>query len=53
MPNVNKAIVMGVLGRAPEIKSFANGSSITIFSVRLLPTRRARPLKSIKRLLNV
>jgi len=33
MPNVNKAIVMGVLGRDPEIKNFPNGGSITTFSV--------------------
>lgn len=33
MPNVNKAIVMGILGRDPEIKNFSNGGSITTFSV--------------------
>ena len=33
MPNVNKAIVMGVLGRDPETKNFPNGSSVTTFSV--------------------
>ena len=33
MPNVNKAIVMGVLGRAPETKHFPNGGSVTNFSV--------------------
>lgn len=33
MPNVNKAIVMGVLGRDPETKQFASGGSITTFSV--------------------
>lgn len=33
MPNVNKAIVMGVLGRDPETKNFPNGGSITTFSV--------------------
>lgn len=33
MPNVNKAIVMGVLGRDPETKQFPNGGSITTFSV--------------------
>jgi single-strand DNA-binding protein len=29
MPNVNKAIVMGVLGRDPKTKNFPNGGSIT------------------------
>ena len=29
MPNVNKAIVMGVLGRNPETKNFPNGGSVT------------------------
>ena len=33
MPNVNKAIVMGVLGRDPETKQFSNGGSVTTFSV--------------------
>nr|WP_168400213.1 single-stranded DNA-binding protein [Acinetobacter indicus] len=33
MPNVNKAIVMGVLGRDPETKNFPNGGSVTNFSV--------------------
>ncbi|ENV09988.1 hypothetical protein F966_01155 [Acinetobacter higginsii] len=33
MPNVNKAIVMGVLGRDPETNNFPNGGSITTFSV--------------------
>ncbi|WP_180081235.1 single-stranded DNA-binding protein [Acinetobacter sp. YH12201] len=33
MPNVNKATVMGVLGRNPETKTFPNGGSITAFSV--------------------
>ena len=33
MPNVNKAIVMGVLGRDPETKNFPNGGSVTSFSV--------------------
>ena len=33
MPNVNKAIVMGVLGRNPETKNFPNGGSVTNFSV--------------------
>ena len=33
MANVNKAIVMGVLGRDPETKQFPNGGSITTFSV--------------------
>jgi single-strand DNA-binding protein len=33
MPNVNKAIVMGVLGRDPETKNFPNGGSVTTFSV--------------------
>ena len=33
MANVNKATVMGVLGRDPETKTFPNGGSITIFSV--------------------
>lgn len=33
MANVNKAIVMGVLGRDPETKNFPNGGSVTTFSV--------------------
>lgn len=33
MPNVNKSIVMGVLGRDPETKNFPNGGSVTNFSV--------------------
>ena len=33
MPNVNKVILMGVLGRDPETKQFSNGGSITTFSV--------------------
>ena len=33
MANVNKSIVMGVLGRDPETKQFPNGGSITTFSV--------------------
>jgi len=33
MLNVNKAIVMGVLGRDPETKNFPNGGSVTTFSV--------------------
>ena len=33
MPNVNKAIDTGVLGRNPETKQFPNGGSVTTFSV--------------------
>ncbi len=33
MPNVNKVILMGVLGRDPENKTFPNGGSITTFSI--------------------
>ena len=33
MPNVNKVILMGVLGRDPETKQFPNGGSVTNFSV--------------------
>ena len=33
MANVNKATVMGVLGRDPETKEFPNSGSITTFSV--------------------
>ena len=33
MPNVNKVILMGVLGRDPETKQFPNGGSITTFNV--------------------
>ena len=33
MPNVNKVILMGVLGRDPETKQFPNGGSVTSFSV--------------------
>jgi len=29
MPNVNKAIVMSVLGRDPETKNFPNEGSVT------------------------
>lgn len=33
MPNVNKVILMGVLGRDPETKQFPNGGSMTTFSL--------------------
>ncbi|QQC84737.1 single-stranded DNA-binding protein [Acinetobacter bereziniae] len=33
MPNVNKVILMGVLGRDPETKQFPNGGSITTFNI--------------------
>ncbi|WP_317032469.1 MULTISPECIES: single-stranded DNA-binding protein [unclassified Acinetobacter] len=33
MPNVNKVILMGVLGRDPESKQFPNGGSIATFSM--------------------
>ena len=33
MPNVNKALVMDVLSRALETKTFSNQSSIITFSV--------------------
>lgn len=33
MPNVNKVILMGVLGRNPETKQFPNGGSVTTFSL--------------------
>ena len=33
MTNVNKVILMGVLGRDPETKNFPNGGSVTNFSV--------------------
>lgn len=33
MPNVNRAVIMGILGRDPEVKTFDNGSSIASFSV--------------------
>ena len=33
MPNVNKVILMGVLGRDPETKQFSNGGSVTTFSI--------------------
>lgn len=33
MRGVNKAILVGVLGRDPETKSFANGGSLTQFSI--------------------
>lgn len=33
MPNVNKVILMDVLGRDPETKTFPNGGSVTTFSV--------------------
>ncbi|ENV75672.1 hypothetical protein F944_02066 [Acinetobacter ursingii DSM 16037 = CIP 107286] len=33
MPNVNKVILMGVLGRDPETKQFPNGGSVTTFSL--------------------
>lgn len=33
MSNVNKVILMGVLGRDPETKQFPNGGSITNFSI--------------------
>ncbi|HBI1384573.1 TPA: single-stranded DNA-binding protein [Acinetobacter baumannii] len=33
MPNVNRAVIMGILGKDPEVKTFDNGSSIASFSV--------------------
>jgi len=33
MPNVNKVILMGVLGRDPATKNFPNGGSIATFSI--------------------
>lgn len=33
MRGVNKAILVGVLGRDPETKTFANGGSLTQFSI--------------------
>ena len=33
MPNVNRAVIMGILGKDPEVKNFGNGSSIATFSV--------------------
>ena len=33
MPNVNRAVIMGILGKDPEVKNFGNGSSIDTFSV--------------------
>lgn len=33
MANLNRVTVMGVLGRDPETKQFANGGSVTTFSV--------------------
>lgn len=35
MPNVNKAIVMGVLGRDPETRHIPNGGSVTTFSISI------------------
>ncbi len=32
MPNVNRAVIMGILGKDPEVKNFNNGS-IATFSV--------------------
>ena len=42
MPNVNKVILMGVLGRDPETKNFPNGGSITTFSVATTDHWRAQ-----------
>lgn len=36
MPNVNKVILMGVLGHNPESKQFPNGRSVTTFSLATL-----------------
>ena len=33
MPIVNRAVIMGILGKDPEVKTFDNGSSIASFSV--------------------
>ena len=52
MPNVNKAIVMGVLGRNPETKHFPNGGSVTNFSVATTDHWKIRPQANAKRLQN-
>lgn len=33
MPNLNKVMVMGIVGRNPDIKTFDNGNSIATMSV--------------------
>ena len=33
MPNLNKVLVMGIVGRDPDIKTFDNGNSIALMSV--------------------
>jgi single-strand DNA-binding protein len=43
MPNVNKVILMGVLGRDPENKTFPNGGSITTFSMATSEFGKTRP----------
>lgn len=40
MPNVNKVILMGVLGRDPETKQFPNGGSIAIALMNILYSSR-------------
>lgn len=40
MPNVNKVILMGVLGRDPETKTLPNGGSITTF--RMATTEQSK-----------
>ncbi len=52
MPNVNKAIVIGVLRRDPETKNFPNGGSITSFSIATIDNWKARLQASANRLQN-
>lgn len=49
MPNVNKATVMGVLGRNPETKQFPNGGTVTSALLHR-SIGKTRPLMSVKRL---
>ena len=52
MPNVNKVILMGVLGRDPESKQFPNGGSITTFSMATTEQWKTRLLESERSLQN-
>lgn len=54
MPNVNKVILMGVLGLDPEAKQFPNSGSKHLPLSALLHqnTGKTRPLESVKNLQN-
>jgi single-strand DNA-binding protein len=49
MPNVNKVILMGVLGRDPETKNFPTVAALRHSVLQLPSTGKIRPLESAKK----